>query len=153
EGDHFVGVEKSGCDGTTPCVYAANEVGEVTVNIDTLVAEQFPSLATLFLGSSAPNAFTVHGDDAPTFYLAKKGPGGGHLGRPVPLRRQSEQTTANLTAVNPYTGATDRLMVRMADQTGMKMLHMTVAADPNRNASFVFFGDPTYFVTDFPSTT
>jgi hypothetical protein len=154
EGDHFVGVQKSGCDGvTTPCVYAANEVGEITVNIDTLVTEQFPALAAQFLGPSAPNAFTVHGDDAPTFYLARKGAGGGQPAQADPLARQFEQTIATLTALNPYTGATERPMVRMADQTGMKMLHMIVPADPNRNPSFVFFADPNYFITDFPANT
>ena len=154
EGDHFVGIEKSGCDGvSTPCVYAANEVGEINTNIDTLVTHQFPALAAQFLGVAAPNAFTVHGDDAPTFHLAKKGAGGGQLAQTDPLARQFEQTIAGLTALNPYTGVTDRLMVRMADQIGMKMLHMMVPADPNRNPSFVFFGDPNYFITDFPSST
>jgi hypothetical protein len=154
EGDHFVGVKKTGCDGVrVPCVYAANEVGEITVNIDTLVAEQFPALAAQFLGSAAPNAFTVHGDDAPTFYLAKKGTGGGQLAQTDPQARAFERAMSQLTAVNPYTGATDRLMVRMADQTGMKMLHMITTGDPARNASFVFFGDPDYFITDFPSST
>jgi hypothetical protein len=41
----------------------------------------------------------------------------------------------------------------MADQTGMKTLHMFTAGDPTRNASFVFFADPNYFITDFPATT
>jgi len=44
-------------------------------------------------------------------------------------------------------------MAAMADQAEMKLLHMFVAADPNRNASFAFFGDPNYFLTDFPSST
>jgi hypothetical protein len=154
EGDHFVGVRKTDCDGVkTPCVYGPNEVGEINANIDTLVANQFPSLAAQFLGAAAPNAFTVHGDDAPTFYLAKKGPGGGQLGQTDPMTREFERTIANLTAVNPYTGTTDRLLVRMADQTGMKTLHMFTAGDPTRNASFVFFADPNYFITDFPATT
>ena len=154
EGDHFVGVRKTDCDGVkTPCVYGTNEVGEINANIDTLVANQFPSLAAQFLGAAAPNAFTVHGDDAPTFYLAKKGTGGGQLGQTDPMAREFERTIANLTAVNPYTGATDRLLVRMADQTGMKTLHMFTAGDPTRNASFVFFADPNYFITDFPATT
>src|SRR5262249_42149479 len=144
EGDHFVGVQKTNCDGvTTPCVYGQNEVGEINVNIDTLVQHQFPTLATQFLGGAAPNAFTVHGDDAPTFYLAKKG--AGPLGQTDPLTRQFEQTIANLTAVNPYTLLTDRLMVQMADQTGMKALHMFTTGDPARNATFVFFADPNYF--------
>ncbi len=152
EGDHFVGVEKTNCDGvTTPCVYGTNEVGEITVNIDTLVGEQFPSLAAQFLGSQALNAFTVHGDDAPPFYLAAKGVG--PLSQTDSLTREFERDIANLTAVNPYSGATDRLMVQMADQTEMKALHMFTTGDPARNATFVLFADPNYFITDFPPST
>jgi hypothetical protein len=154
EGDHFVGVRKNDCDGVNvACVYGPNEVGEINANIDTLVAHQFPSLAAQFLGSAAPNAFTVHGDDAPTFYLAKKGTGGGALPQTDPLTREFERSIAKLTAVNPYTGLIDSLMVRMADQTGMKALHMMVAADPARNPVFVLFADPNYFITDFPAST
>jgi hypothetical protein len=152
EGDHYAGVRKTGCDGVrTPCVYGPNEVGEITVNVDTLVTEQFPALATQFLGAGAPNAFTVHGDDAPTFYLAKKG--AGQLPQTDPLTRAFERSISTLTAVNPYTGATDSLMVRMADQTGMRLLHMVTTGDPSRNASFVLFADPDYFITDFPAST
>jgi arylsulfatase A-like enzyme len=154
EGDHFVGVQKTDCDGVnTPCVYGPNEVGEITANIDTLVTHQFPSLAAQFLGAAAPNAFTVHGDDAPTFYLAKKGTGGGALAQTDPQTREFERSIANLTAVNPYTGATDTLLVRMADQTGMRALHMMVDADPARNPVFVLFADANYFITDFPAST
>jgi len=154
EGDHFVGVRKDNCDGIhTPCVYGPNEVGEINANIDTLVSDQFPTLAAKFLGASAPNAFTVHGDDAPTFYLARKGTGGGALAQTDALTREFEQSIGGLTAVNPYTGATDRLLVRMADQTGMKLLHMFTAGDPARNPSFVFFADANYFITDFPAST
>lgn len=154
EGDHFVGVRKTNCDGvTTPCVYGQNEIGEINANIDTLVTEQFPTLASQFLGSSAPNAFTVHGDDAPPFYLAKKGTGGGMLSQTDPLTREFERDIANLTAVNPYTGLIDNLMVQMADQTGMKALHMFTTGDPARNATFVLFADPNYFITDFPPST
>jgi hypothetical protein len=157
EGDHFVGSEPSNpsCDGVTvACDWDSLQnghprVGELNGNIDTLVQNQYPSLAAQFLGSSAPNAFTVHGDDAPTFYLAKKGAGGGQLPQNDPLNREFERSVANLTASNPYTGATDKLMVAMADQAEMKLLHMWVAADPNRNASFAYFADPNYFLTDF----
>lgn len=152
EGDHFVGVQKSGCDGIhTPCVYGPNEVGEINSNIDTLVAEQFPTLASQFLGAAAPYAFTVHGDDAPPFYLAQKG--AGPLAQTDPLTRDFERNIATLTAVNPYTGSTDKLMVRMADQTGMKALHMFTTGDPARNATFVLFADPNYFITDYPAST
>jgi len=152
EGDHFVGVAQTNCDGvTTPCVYGPNQVGEINANIDTLVAGQFPSLNTKFLAAGAPYALTVHGDDAPPFYLAKRGVG--PLGQTDPVTREFEQTIATLTAVNPYTLATDRLLVQMADQTGMKALHMLTAGDPARNATFVFFADPNYFITDFLANT
>jgi hypothetical protein len=44
-------------------------------------------------------------------------------------------------------------MVRMADQAGMKALHMITTGDSARNATFVLFADPDYFITDFPSST
>jgi hypothetical protein len=44
-------------------------------------------------------------------------------------------------------------MVRMADQTGMKALHMITTGDPTRNPTFVLFGDADYFITDFPAST
>jgi hypothetical protein len=152
EGDHFVGVTKSGCDGVTvPCDYGLNEVGEINANIDTLFANQFPTLAAQFLGSGAPNTFTVHGDDAPPFYLAARG--AGPLAQTDPLTREFERAVSNLTAVNPYTGQTDALLVRMADQAGMKALHMFASGDPARNATFVLFADANYFLTDFPTST
>ena len=153
EGDHFVGGTPSpaGCDGvTTPCDWTG-QVGEINANIDTLVSNQFPTLASQFLGAAAPNAFTVHGDDAPTFYLAAKG--AGQLGQSDPAARDFERQIAGLTAVNPYTGNTDQLMVAMADQTEMKLLHMYTAGDPSRDPTFAFFGDPNYFLTDYPSST
>ncbi len=155
EGDHFVGgtPTPANCDGvTTPCDWTG-KVGEINANIDKLVTNEFPTLASQFLGGAAPNAFTVHGDDAPTFYLSKKGSGGGQLVQNDPANRDFERQIATLTAVNPYTGAKDHLMAAMADQAEMKLLHMYVAADPNRNASFAFFGDPNYFLTDYPSST
>ena len=78
---------------------ATNEVGEISANIDTLVTHQFPLLATGFLGAAAPNAFTVHGDDAPTFYLAKKAAGGGMLAQTDPQTRAFERSMAVLTNV------------------------------------------------------
>jgi hypothetical protein len=162
EGDHFAGSEPAnpGCDGvTTACDWETLQdghprVGELNANIATLVANQFPSaLSSQFQGATAPNAFTVHGDDAPTFYLAKKGTGGGQLAQADPLNRAFEREVAKLTAVNQYTGATDHLMVAMADQAEMRLLHMFTTGDPSRNASFTYFADPNYFLTDFPSNT
>jgi hypothetical protein len=153
EGDHFVGgtPTPAGCDGVTvPCDWTG-QVGELSANIDTLVQHQFPTLAASFLTAAGPNTFTVHGDDAPPFYLAKKGVG--PLGQTDPDTRTFERTIAGLTAVNSFTGATDRLLVQMADQTGMKALHMFTTGDPARNATFTFFADADYFITDFPTST
>jgi len=153
EGDHFVGGKPTpaNCDGvTTPCDWTG-QVGELNANIDTLVSHQFPALAAKFLGTGAPNTFTVHGDDAPPFYLAKVG--AGPLSQTDADTRLFERTVAGLTALNPYTGATDKVMVQMADQTGMKALHMFTTGDPARNATFAFFADANYFLTDFPTNT
>ena len=155
EGDHFVGGSPtpSSCDGVNiPCDWTG-QVGELNANIDTLVTHQFPALASQFLGGGAAYAFTVHGDDAPPFYLAKKGAGGGPLSQTDPLTRQFERAMVDLTAVNSYTGLTDHLLVQMGDQTEMKALHMFTTGDPARNATFVLFADPDYFITDFPSST
>jgi hypothetical protein len=139
EGDHFAGVTKTDCDGvTTACVYGPNEIGEINANIKTLVANQTTGLGT---------AWTVHGDDAPTFYLAN------NPGPNDPLVRSFEQQAAGLTAVNPYTGDTDRLMAAMADRSEMKLLHMFTSGDPLRNPTFAYFANPDYFLTDFPPTT
>ncbi len=152
EGDHFAGVQKTDCNGVKiPCIYAAGEVGEINANIDTLISHQFPTLAASFLGSAAPNAYTVHGDSAPTFYLARKGTGS--PSQSDPLTRNFERTIAGLTAVNPYTSQTDMLIERMADQAAMKAMHVFTTGDPNRNPTFVFFADPDYFITNFPTNT
>jgi hypothetical protein len=140
EGDHFAGgtPTPASCDGvTTPCDWTG-QIGEINANIDTLMAHQAPAVTT---------KFTVHGDDAPTFYLS------GNPGQTDPSTRTFERAAGRLTAVNPYTGSTDPLMVRMADQTEMRLLHMYTTGDPLRNATFAFFGDPNYFLTDYPPTT
>jgi hypothetical protein len=166
EGDHFVGLHEPtplGCDGVTVdpvtnvrnyCDYSGvNAIGEVNANIDTLVQHQFPSVYTNFLASGAPYNFTVHGDDAPTFYLAKRTVGA--LGQTDPVTRDFERQIATVqgASANPYTGATESMMAFMADQTGMKAVHMFTTGDPRRNATFTFFGNPDYFITDFPSST
>src|SRR5256886_1600934 len=60
EGDHFAGVQQTGCDGvTTPCVYGTNQIGEVNTNMAGLLATE--------QGVTTP--FTVHSDDAPAVYI------------------------------------------------------------------------------------
>jgi hypothetical protein len=140
EGDHFVGgtPAPANCDGVSvPCDWTG-QVGEINTNIDTLMSKQHPEITT---------PFTVHGDDAPTFYLS------GNPGQNDPATRAFERAAGSLTAVNPYTGATDPLLAQLADQAEMKLLHMYTTGDPTRNATFTFFGDPDYFITDFPAST
>ena len=154
EGDHFVGgtPTPATCDGTpgNTCNWTG-QIGEIDYNIDTAVQNQFPSLFNTFLASTGPDTFTVHGDDAPPFYLARKG--AGPLGQTDPDTRTFERTIAGLTAVNPFTGNTDEVLDLYADQTGMKSLHMFTTGDLGRNGTFVFFGDADYFITDFPTST
>jgi hypothetical protein len=155
EGDHFVGSQPSNpsCDGVTvACDWDSLQnghprVGEINANIDTLLFQQHPELFTLDATGKPIFDFTVHGDDAPTFYLS---------GNPDPSSarvRAFERATAGLTAVNPYTGATDHLLAAEADRTEMKLLHMFTAGDLLRDPTFAYFADPNYFLTDFPSST
>ena len=139
EGDHFAGTPPTnpGCDGvTTPCTYPTLGVGEITVNLNGLVANA---------GDSTP--FAIHFDDAPTVYVP---------GQPAPTDtsvRQLEKTMAGLTATNPHTGLSGNLMAAMADPVEEAMLHMVTQADPARTPTFTFFGDPNYFFMSFGSTT
>jgi hypothetical protein len=155
EGDHFAGgtPTPAGCDGvTTPCDWT-NQIGEINANIDTLVQHQFPSLYSQFLASTGPYTFTVHGDDAPPFYLAKKG--AGPMGQTDPDTRNFERTIAGVKGAvpSPWTGVQENMLSFMADQTGMKSLHMITTGDPARNGTFTFFANADYFITDFPTST
>ena len=151
EGDHFAGVQKTNCDGVTvPCQYDTNQIGEVNANIDTLFNEQAPGVSVS--GHRADGSpifnFTVHGDDAPTFYLS------GNPDSASAAVRNFERAAAGLTAANPYTGETAHtLMQAMADREEMKALHMYTNGDPLRDPTFTYFADPSYFLTDFPTST
>jgi hypothetical protein len=152
EGDHFAGVQQTNCDGVTvACQYGTNQIGEINANIDTLMVDQHSELPLVIGHDSRTGApiysFTVHGDDAPTFYLS-----GNPDSASTPVRN-FERATADLTAVNPYTNNTDTLMKAMADREEMKALHMYTAGDPLRDPTFAYFADPNYFLTDFPANT
>jgi hypothetical protein len=170
EGDHFVGVspQPSTCDGTTGnfCNYPApagqsSGLGEVNVNIDLLFTAEQPVFSTLFrqgndTNPTAPYDFTVHGDDAPPFYLSRVSADAGATGplaQTDPVARQFERAAGAFTILNPYTGNTDNLLFKMADQTGMAAVHMITTGDPARNATFAYFADADYFITDFPTST
>ena len=130
EGDHFVGSAPSpaGCDGvTTPCTYG--QVGEINGNLRGMIATQF--------GDTTP--FTVHSDDAPNVYIT------GNPAQNATVTRNLEREMAGLSWLNPYTGSVEHnIMVALADQAGMKALHM-VTADPARTPTFTPFADPDWF--------
>jgi hypothetical protein len=130
EGDHFVGGPPSpaGCDGVnTPCTYS--QIGEINANLAGLVTTQ--------TGNTTP--FTLHSDSAPTVYVT------GNPARNADATRDLERTMDQVTAVNPMTGATDKVARQFADPVEMKLLHM-VTADPARTPTFTVFADANYFL-------
>ena len=68
-------------------------------------------------------------------------------GNPAPtaaVTRTMEHDLDALVAVNPITGATDKLSVLLADQAEMKLLHM-ITASPARTPTLTMFGNENYF--------
>ncbi len=141
EGDHFAGgtgtpqsdgslsYSHTNCSWTTTPSCPASQVGEVNLNIKSLLPAE-------------ERGFSVHRDSAPTFWV------NGQPDRTSPSLRKLERDVANISAVDPYVSASpEPVFVRMADSVGQKALHM-VNADPNRTPSFTAFGNPDYFVTD-----
>jgi hypothetical protein len=129
EGDHFVGdaPTPAGCDGVnTPCAY--NRVGEIEANLPGLIATQF----------SDTTPFTIHFDTGPTVYVTD------NPARTAPVVRKLERESAQITAINPYTGNVDHVTVALADPVEEMTLHM-VTADPSRTPTFTLFGDANYF--------
>ena len=146
EGDHFVGGPPSpaGCDGvTTPCTYPPNlatgapGIGELDLFLNNVVAAA---------GDTTP--FSIHFDDAATTYVP---------GQPLPSDstvRQLERTMAGLSVVNPHTGLPESLIGNgkgpqlqgaLVDPVAQKLLHMNTVADPTREPTFTFFGNPNFF--------
>jgi hypothetical protein len=138
EGDHFAGTQptNTGCDGvTTACTYPANGVGEQTALInDALAAKPL----------NDTNAFDIHFDDAPNFYV-HGAPGSTAPPGPYDASvRQLEQDLGKLTLTNAVTGATDPVTQHIADAVDQQILHMTTT-DPLRTPTFTDFANPTYF--------
>jgi hypothetical protein len=157
EGDHFVGGAPSpaNCDGAkivhgqvvpdVPCSYGPNGVGELDFNLNGAVAAA---------GDKTP--FAIHNDDAPTVFVP------GQPGPSDPSVRQLEQTMASLSAVNPHTGLNESLLGTglgpdiqgaVVDPVTQKLLHMNTVADPAREPTFTFFGNPNFFFLSSGSTT
>jgi arylsulfatase A-like enzyme len=132
ENDHFVGgaPTPANCDGiTVPCTYAAGQKGEINALVNRLLLTQ--------RANTTP--FSVHSDDAPTFYIN---------GDPAPtdaVTRTMEHDLDALVVTNPMTGNTDKLSKLQADQAEMKLLHM-VTASPARTPSLTMFGNENYFI-------
>jgi hypothetical protein len=141
ENDHFAGGPplNANCDGVkVPCTYSPgttgpNTVGEILTNILALLDQEDASLKT---------PFDIHFDMAPAFYVS------GQPARDAAIAREFERDAAKLIAVNPRTGATDKLTRFLADPVELKLLHM-VTGDPLRTPTFVMFGDPDYFFQTF----
>ncbi len=69
---------------------------------------------------------------------------------------------AGLSAVNPHTGLSESLLGTglgpdlqgaIVDPAAMQLLHMNTVADPNREPTFTFFGNPNFFFETAGSTT
>ena len=137
EGDHLIAgpPTPANCDGVNvPCTYS--KIGEVAANIQALITAQ--------TGITTP--FTVHSDSAPNFYIT------GNPSQTDPTTRNLERAAGTVTAVNPYSGATEVVDNYLADQAEMNLLHM-ITADPKRDATFTMFAKPDYFLSTFPPTT
>ena len=134
ENDHFVGgpASPAGCDGVhTPCTYT--QVGEVNADLTQLFATEFGDTT----------AFSVHSDDAPTFYIS------GNPGQTAPSTRQLEQESGKLLGFDPVAGpdgSTNHVAAAIADIAEERLLHMvTFAAD--RTPNFTLFGNDDYFLS------
>src|SRR5712691_6306761 len=136
EGDHLIAGAPSPptpsnpeiCDGVTiPCTYA--QIGEVSGNLAGLLATN----------QHVTTPFTVHSDSAPTVYIT------GNPAQDAAVTRTFERALANVTAINPYTGVTEKVANFVADQAEMRLLHM-FTADPARTPTVTMFAKPDYFL-------
>ena len=137
ENDHFVGgpASPANCDGIhVPCNYA--QIGEITTVLDRLLLTQ--------RNNTTP--FSIHFDDAPTFYINN------NPGPTDPLTRTLERDVDALKVTNPITNKVEKINVFLADRAEMGLLHM-ITSDPARSPSFTMFGNPDYFNTTSGSGT
>jgi hypothetical protein len=138
ENDHFAGSRfpQNACDGVnTPCTY--DHVGEIDTDLGRVLASPPTNNTTPFF---------LHFDDAPNFYIH------GNPQRTDPIARKLEQDLSTLTTTSLITGATDKLMQRMADPVEEDLLHM-VTKDPARTPNLTMFGNDDYFFQAFGDTT
>jgi hypothetical protein len=146
ENDHFAGnvarATPAGCDGvTTPCTYPTGAKGEVDADLSKVYDTEF--------GNTTP--FSVHSDDAPTFYIT-----GNPTGQTDTATRTLERQAGLMQGFDPAVGnagATNNVAQALADHAEEHLLHM-LSSDHNRDPNFTLFGNPDYFLTasGHPST-
>jgi hypothetical protein len=140
ENDHFVGglPSPANCDGIhTPCTYA--EKGEIDADLSKLYNTQFGDTT----------AFSVHSDDAPTFYI------NGDPGETASVTRTLEREAAKLIGFDPVvgpSGSNNLITQALADPAEEALLHM-VSFEANRTPNFILFGNPDYFLSASGKTT
>jgi hypothetical protein len=133
ENDHFVGGSPlpPDCDGvTTPCTYAKK--GEINADLSRVIFTEFGDATS----------FTVHSDDAPTFYIK------GNPAQTASVTRTLEREAGALLgfdAVDGPSGSTNQVTQALADQAEQDLLHM-ITKDPARTPNFILFANPDYFL-------
>jgi hypothetical protein len=138
ENDQFAGANvgrasvptPAGCDGvTTPCNYAAGQVGELQANINGLLSGT-ASAATPFDMEPQGVAMYVHGRPAAD----------------DPAVRRLERDTARMTNPHdPYSGVDNEPITKyQAGALEQRVLHMQTA-DPLRTPTYTLFPKPDYF--------
>jgi hypothetical protein len=137
EGDHFAGgVGTPQGDGTLGYTHQTctdlgacppDQIGEVNLDLRKALDR---------------TDFTVHSDDAPTFYV------NGNPSRTDPTVRSLEHSLSSLNEPDPYVnnGQSEPIVVNLADSVEEKTLHM-VNADPRRTPTFTMFGNDDFFFT------
>jgi len=142
ENDHFAGGNST--DGTWSHAYCnvsagqvcpANQIGEVTQNVNAILPK----------GYTAPD-YSIHFDSAPTFYVT------GNPAPQDPALRQLERNVSTGKAVDPYISSSPTpVALHMVDTVGERALHM-VNADPQRTPNLTLFANPDYFLTTSDSS-
>jgi hypothetical protein len=137
ENDQFVGANvnraiqptPAGCDGvTTPCHYAAGQIGELSANIKGLLSGTASS-GTQFDIEPQGASIYVHGQPAAD----------------DPTVRQLERDTAAMTGNNPFSGNSNEQITRyQAGAVEERILHMQTV-DPLRMPTYTLFPMPDYF--------
>ena len=114
-----------------PCTYAKKD--EINADLRKVIFTEF--------GDVTP--FTVHSDDAPTFYIE------GNPAQTAAVTRTLERQAGELSGfdivVGPN-GSINQVTQALADQAEQDLLHM-ISHDPKRTPNFILFANPDYFLS------